>query len=355
MIKYIPYLKFKQNEIRGVAKLIPGVRGQIAPLYDTPRSQKVMTEAEVQKRVALGAAEIAKSKAKDYEYWFFIDNIDIDESVLIGGGGQYRYILDAVKAYQVMPVVALDRNPDHNLAALDFIKVKPGAVGVRLQDADIESYAITKPRLDAIWADIHAAKATSIALLIDLRIIDDPAVSQKKVERFLAKFNSDFAVNAISVSGSVIPSNIANLIATDAKKHVTRQEYRLWLALKKSPGYENVLFGDYGVISPEYSDIDLKPELMNGVSTPKVFYSYSDQFYVSRGRRFSSHGHGQYFSISDDIVGQAFYRGPAYSYGDQYIHDRSHLSVRKPPKGGSPSTWIESLTAAHITFIVNTI
>ncbi|MOA28998.1 hypothetical protein D3C78_1499850 [compost metagenome] len=94
---------------------------------------------------------------------------------------------------------------------------------------------------------------------------------------------------------------------------------------------------------------------MNGVSTPKVFYPYGDQFYISRGRRFSSHGYGQYFSISDDIVGQAFYRGAAYSYGDQYIHDRSYLSACKPAKGGSPSTWIKSLTAAHITFIVNTI
>ncbi|CAI8862103.1 MULTISPECIES: beta family protein [Pseudomonas] len=355
MIKYIPYLKFKQNEIRGVAKLISGVRDQIAPLYDAPRSQNVMTEAEIQKRVKLGVAEIAKSKAKNYEYWFFVDNIDIDESILIGGVGQYRFILDAVKDYRVIPVVALDRNPDHNVAALDFIKAKPGAVGVRLQDADIESYAITKPRLDALWVEIGAAKATSIALLIDLRIINDPAASQRKVERFLAKFNGDFAVSAVSISGSVIPGNIANLIATDAQKHVPRLEYRLWQALKKSPGYENVLFGDYGIISPEYSDIDLKPELMNGVSTPKVFYSYGDQFYISRGRRFSSHGHGQYFSISDDIVGQAFYRGAAYSYGDQYIHDRSYLSARKPPKGGSPSTWIESLTAAHITFIVNTI
>ena len=355
MIKYIPFLKFKQNELQGVAQLDSGIRNQIVPLYDVPRSQNIMTEAEIFKRIRLAATELKKSKDTDSEYYFFVDNIDIDESISLTGVDQYRYMLNALKDYQLIPVVALDRSPDHNVAAFDFIKTNPGSLGVRLQETDIESYAITKPRLDLLWNEIRAAQPTDVVLLIDLRIVDDPAGSQRKVERFLSRFKQEFQVEAMSISGSVIPGNIANLIGTDAKKHVVREEYRLWRSLTSSPDYQHILYGDYGVISQEYSDLDLDPELMNGVSTPKVFYTYSDKFYISRGRRFKTHGHRQYFDISDDIVGQAFYRGAAYSFGDQYIHDRSHLSARRPPKAGSPSTWIKSLTAAHITFIVNTI
>ncbi|MBF0642191.1 beta family protein [Pseudomonas protegens] len=355
MIKYIPFLKFKQNEIQGVAQLGSVVRDQIAPLYDVPRSQSVMTEVEILKRIRLAAAELKKSKDADSEYWFFVDNFDIDESINLAGSFQYRYMLDALKTYRLMPVVALDRSPDHNSAAFDFIRRKPGLVGVRLQETDIESYNITKPRLDLLWSEIQAAQPAGVVLLIDLRVIDDHVESKRKVERFLSRFRLDFQVNATSVSGSVIPGNIATLIGTDVQKHVVREEYRLWRTLTSSPDYQHILYGDYGVVSPEYSDLDLNPELMSGVSTPKVFYTHSDQFYISRGRRFKTHGYQQYFTISDDIVGQTFYRGAAYSYGDNYIHERSYLSARRPPKGGSPSTWIKSLTAAHITFIVNTI
>ncbi|KGK23472.1 beta family protein [Pseudomonas plecoglossicida] len=355
MIKYIPFLKFKQNEIQGVAQLDSAIRNQIAPLYDVPRSQNIMTEAEILKRIRLASADLKKSKDSDSEYWFFVDNFDIDESITLSGVPQYRYIINSLKDYQIVPILALDRNPDHNLAALDFIKTKPGAIGVRLQEEDIESYGITKPRLELLWNEIRAAQPASVILLIDLRIVNDTAGSQKKVERFLSRFKADFQVDGTSIAGSVIPGNIANLIGTDAKKHVVREEFVLWRSLTTSPDYKHILYGDYGVVSPEYSDLDLDPELMNGVSTPKVFYTHADKFYVSRGRRFKTHGYSQYFDISDDIVGQAFYRGAAYSLGDKYIHDRSHLSARRPPKGGSPSTWIKSLTTAHITFIVNTI
>jgi hypothetical protein len=355
MIKYIPFLKFKQNEIQGVAQLDSGIRNQITPLYDVPRSQNVMTEIEILKRIRLAATELKKSKDANSEYWFFVDNLDIDESINLSGTFQYRYIINALRDYRLIPVVALDRSADHNAAALDFIRMKPGSLGVRLQETDIESYGITKLRLDLLWNEIRAAQPAGVVLLIDLRIVNDHAESKRKVERFLSRFKQDFHVDATSVSGSVIPGNIATLIGTDVQKHVVREEYRLWRTLTNSPDYQHVLYGDYGVVSPEYSDLDLNPELMSGVSTPKVFYTHSDQFYISRGRRFKTHGYQQYFAISDDIVGQAFYRGAAYSYGDSYIHERSYLSARRPPKGGSPSTWIKSLTAAHITFIVNTI
>lgn len=355
MIKYIPFLKFKQNEIQGVAQLAPMVRDQIVPLYDLPRSQNVMSESEIDKRIRLAEKELQKTQKESLGHLFFIDNFDIDDSIYISGVPQYRAILAALAAYPIIPILAFDRDLDHNNAALDFIKAKPGVIGIRLQQVDIESYNITKGKLDSIWPAVQAVQPKNIVLLLDLRIIEDVVETHRKVERFLTKFNQDFQVGVAAVAGSIIPGNIANLIGTDEIKHIPRKEFQLWRLLQAAPGLGAVLYGDYCVVSPEYSDIDLEPELMNGVSTPKIFYPYGEYFYIARGRRFRSHGYGQYFGISDLIVKQPFFRGAAYSYGDQYIHDRSYLSPQKPTKGGSPSTWIKSLTAAHVTFIVNTI
>lgn len=355
MIKYIPFLKFKQNEIQGVGQLTQSIRDQIVPFYDMPRSQKIMSEDEIIKRIRIAEKELQKSQKDASGYSFFIDNFDLDDTICIAGLPQYRAILAELAAYSIIPTLAFDRHLDHNQAALDFIKVKPGDIAIRLQQTDIESYNLTKNKLIAIWPAAQAAKPKNIILILDLRIIDDPAESRRKVERFLKGFNQDFYVDVTVVVGSIIPGNIATLIGTDETKHVPREEYRLWRSLQAVPDFKTLLYGDYCVVSPEYSDIDLKPELMSGISTPKVFYPHGDDFYIARGRRFRSHGYGQYFKISDSIVKQPFYRGAGYSYGDKYIHDRSYLSVRKPAKGGSPSAWIKSLTAAHITFIVNNV
>lgn len=355
MIKYVPFLKFKKNEIEGVGQLTQDVRDQIVPLYDIPLSQKVMSEADINERVRIAENALINSQKHSPAYPFIIDNFDVDDSICLAGNPQYRSILARLAAYPIIPTVAFDRDPDHNSAALDFIRTKTGDIAIRLQQVDIESYNITKRNLISIWPALQAAQPKNIILLIDLRIVSDAAAEQLKVERFLSGFNRDFQVRAVVLSGSIIPGNIAALIGTNETKHVSRDEYKLWRSVKAIQGFEDLLYGDYCVVSPEYSDIDLEPELMNGVSTPKVFYPYHENFYISRGRRFRSHGYGQYFDISDGIVRQAFFRGAGYSYGDQYIHDRSYLSAKKPAKGGSSSSWIKSQTAAHITFIVRTI
>jgi hypothetical protein len=355
MIKYIPFLKFKKNEIEGVAQLSQQIRDQVVPLYDIPLSQKIMLEADINNRIRIAENELIKFQKNSPVYPFFIDNFDIDDSINLGGAPQYRAVLARLAKYPIVPILAFDRDFDHNNAALDFIRAKPGDIGIRLQQTDIESYNLTKRNLLSIWPAITAAKARKIILLLDLRIVGDIVETQQKIEHFLTSFNKDFQVDITAVTGSIIPGNIANLIGTNEIKHVPREEYRLWLSLRAAQGFDSILYGDYCVVSPEYSDIDLEPELMNGVATPKVFYPYNDQFYIARGRRFRSHGYGQYFGISDSIVNQPFFRGSGYSYGDKYIHDRSHLSLKKPAKGGSSSTWIKSQTAAHITFIVNTV
>jgi len=355
MIKYIPFLKFKQNEILGIGELEQGIRNQIAPLFDIPRTQRIMDAKEIDRRLDLAETDLNKTTKQAPAYPFLIDNFDIDDSIDLYGVPQYRAILNRFCAHPIVPVIAFDRHVDHNDAALDHITKKPGAIAIRLQPEDLASYNLTKINLNAIWPKLLNAKPSQIILLLDFRVMGDVEEAHKRSSDFLAKFLKEFSVSVLVVAGSIIPANITQLIGTAAFKHAIRLEHSLWQALRKTPGLEGMLYGDYGVVSPEYSDLDLDPKLMNNVSTPKVFYPYSDSFYIERGRRFRTHGYGQYFSISDAIVKQPFFRGEPYSYGDKYIHDRSFLSALKPAKGGSPSTWIKSLTAAHVTFIVNSV
>lgn len=358
MIKYVPFLKFKQNEIQSIGVLDGSVRNQLSPMYDIPRTQKIMDEAEIIDRLRIAGKELGKAREKDIDYKFFVDNFDIDDSVYLGGVPQYRAMLTMLSNYRVMPVLAFDRHSDHNVAALDFVKSRPGTdVGIRLQMIDIESYNLTKSNLQALWADLAVAKPDNVILLIDLRIIEDPVDAKKKVERFVTSFQGDFPDAIMVVSGSVVPASIAGLLQTNSKVYIPREEYKLWRALNSMPAFKQVLFGDYGVVSPEYSDLDIEPEYISSRSAPKVFYTYHDAFFIARGRRFKTHKFKQYFDISDVVVDEPFFRltTPHYSYGEQYIYDRSYKAPVRSDKTGSPGTWIKSSTAAHITFVVNNI
>lgn len=355
MIKYIPFLKFKTNEIQSLTQLNPLVRSQIAPLFDVPRTNSTMDERDVKKRLRIASNGMQNSRKTTPDYRFFLDNYDIDDSIDLSGIPQYRSILSEFSGYPISPVLAFDRHTDHNPAALDFVKTNNSDIAIRLQHTDIESYTLTKLRLNSVWPAVQLSQPKNIILLIDLRVIGDTADSQFKIESFLNSFKRDFQVSAIVVSGSIIPANIATLIGTNEEKHVSREEYVLWQSLHAKPDFSNVLYGDYCVVSPEYSDLDIAPELLSSISTPKVFYPHGSSFYIVRGRAFKSHGHQQYFNISDSIVNSTFYRGMNYSVGDAYIYDRSHLPPSRPDKAGSPGSWVKSSTTAHITFIVNTI
>jgi hypothetical protein len=322
MTKYIPFLKFKQNEIQAIGTLEKDVNDEIIPFFDLPRSKKILNVSDIIQRIELGESQISRIFGKKGFQKFYIDNFDIDDDIDINGFPQYRYILNYLSSYHLIPVLAFDRHSDHNNAAIDYISINGGSIALRLQGEDLESYKITKNIIAQIWPQISQAKPKEIHLIIDQRIITDLESSLTSIKSFIENFVKDFHVDLIIITGSTIPSNIADLIDTNDEKHILRKEYHLWKRLKSNTELQFITFGDYGVVSPDYSDAEFDPRLFRRVSTPKVFYVYDDKFYVVRGESFQNHpdGNGQYFDIADKIASKNFYRNSTYSTGDKYLN-----------------------------------
>lgn len=356
MTKYITFLKFKQNEIQALGTLEEEILNEVTPLFDIPRTKKILTEEEIINRIELGEKQLSNLYDEADEHRFYIDNHDLDDSIDLNNTTQYRYILNRLSDYNLIPILAFDRHPDHNQAGLDYIAEHGGSLAIRLQAEDLESYNLTKPLLLELWETLEELSPDEVHLLIDQRVITDIDQASRLTKSFLTKFVQDFEVDLIATIGSIIPANIAELLSTEEELHTDRLEWQLWKNVKKSHELSDVLFGDYGVVSPDYSDAEFDPRLFRKISAPKVFYPYNNNFFVVRGASFQSHpkGNGQYFDIADCIVAQPFYRED-YSAGDEYIFARSNLSPKKPAKAGSPGSWIKATLAAHITYIVRSI
>lgn len=358
MATYTPFLKFKQNEILALAELPRHVSTSMCPFFDVPRPQN-QTEVSIVARLNLGVSKLSPRLPR---MSFYIDNYDLDDSIPIGGLPQYQYILNAVAGFDVIPVIALNRSADHNVAALGFMSGRTRKeLALRLTRGDLDSYGLTKLLLSPLWSQMIAAGTQSVHLILDLRIISedlDPLV--EILRSFLTSFKNDFTVSKIVVSGSSLSPLIGDVVSTHSENEIDRLEAILWSKLRlKLPSFIlNILdYGDYGHVSPEYSDADLDPRILRSVSTPKVFYTHGSKLHVIRGGSFKTtpSGNGQFYQIADALVQKKFYRGAGYSYGDSYIYDRSFHAKPRASKGGSQGSWIKATQNSHILYIVNTI
>lgn len=357
MHNYLPFLKFKQNEIQAVFGLEADIFPYVVPLFDIPKEKRIDTAEGIASRVAKGAKQLASHSKKIANLNFFVDNHDLDDSIAINGQHQYRFILSQLQNYNVIPVMAFDRVADHNQAALDRCRQGQTQVGIRLQFEDFQSFALLRPKLDSLVAQAKLAGVLTTYLIFDCRLItsDSHASTLKKaIAKFCEKSMQTYDSTHYIVAGSVIPASIADLMATNTERTLKRLEDNIWRHLVSNPSTANIIYGDYGIVSPEFSELDLPAELMPKFAAPKVFYTTSGEFYIQRGGQFSGHpkGYGQYFDIADKIAKKPFYRTDKYSYGDKYIFDRSSFSPALPAKGGAPGSWIKATLSAHIAYVV---
>lgn len=354
---YTPFLKLKQNEVAAVADFNKNNDQLITPFFDIPRPQE-NNAVNIINRINTGIKQ-AEKHLIDSE--FYIDNFDLDDSVFLNGTAQYEYLLRAIGHLSVIPVVALNRHDLHNNAALNFVAANNSKVAIRLTQEDLESYRLTKPLLLDLWKEIANANPEAIHIVLDFRVINsDLGRLAGLAGNFIDSFGQDFDVDNIIFAGSSIPAVIAELVKPNSARTIERLEVHLHHSIKAAlPRFaaDKFIYGDYGVVSPDYSDTELEFWLMQNVAAPKAFYPFSDNFYVVRGGAFKTHpdGYRQYFAIADSIANMKFFRGPKYSSGDKYIYDRSSFAHTKTSSSGSPGSWLKATLISHITFTVDSL
>lgn len=354
---YTPFLKFKQNEILACYEYTKERDIPLVPFFDVPKP-KESNEEQILDRLRIGIKQFEKNL---HGIEFYIDNFDLDDSILISGSEQYRYILESLKDFNLIPVAALNRCTDHNDAALDFVINNGSKVAIRLTSEDVESYKLTKPCLSPLWNKITEVEPQEVHVILDFRVISSDVTDLATVAvKFLIALAKDFSFDKVIVCGSTIPPVITSLTKPNSDTEFERNEWHLWNAIVNLIPEDTAIrvdFGDYGIVSPDYTDTELEFWMVQNVAAPKVFYTYSTRAFVTRGGAFKSHpkGYSQYFDIADTIVKKKFFRGKAYSSGEKYIYERSVFSVPRAPKGGSPSTWLKASLTSHLTFIIDSL
>lgn len=348
MIKYTPFLKAKQNEIKAMSELPLTVRSAIRPFFDFPKKRNGYTKGAfisfnegIHRRLVrnLGDSE------------FYFDNFDLDP-LDVDGKDSYWSILNQLSGMNVIPVVGLDRSNKHSesVSSLQAVgKLRSRVVAFRIAPDDFDSFEVVEDDIDENLSPVFDL-FDSIDLIFDCRVCNNlnAATVASSIKDFSAKFCSVYSVRHVVVTGSSIPASIKDILKVDSEHTISRRELEIYEALKSSHTHARLVFGDYTTVSPHYSDVDMPPEMLQNIMTAKLTYTIPGGHYFIRGSGLKVNGAGQYFGMAKKLCSKSFFRGREYSPGDAYFDSKG----KGIGKNCAPNAVIKPSVIAHISYMV---
>lgn len=353
MRKYTPFLKLKANEVAALGALSPATLGRITPFFDLPLKPG-MDEEIFCKMVDKAARKIVRAIGN--ERAFYLDTFDIPDEISVQGSSLFYYVADKFKDTFFMPTVGLDREPDHTasvLACKAIGLIKSEIFALRLLESDFESFAAAKGEIAEVLNQMMAGGFKKCILILDMRFCLDanPLDLANLIEPFLTSSLTTFDIHEIVVTGSSIPVKISALAGTNQEIDSARAELGVFAILHANFVHKIMGFGDYTIISPFYTDVDIAPEVLQNIMAPKIVYSYDDHHFIARGGALKTHPRGsfQYNDIAGVIVAKPYFRKANYSFGENYLIEKSMMLGKK----STPSSILKPTICAHITYMVN--
>jgi hypothetical protein len=350
MSKYIPFLKAKQNEIKSISELSEEVREAICPFFDFPKKMDGYEEDEFVAASERILKRLQKNVGNSFPFYF--DNYDLEEGLEVGGEHNYSHLLQLLAGMNVIPVVGLDRSAEHNNAVLDSKQagtLKSDVVAFRVCPEDFESFGVSKDDIESNLSHIFD-QFDAIDLILDCRVCTNlkAATIAPQIQDFSQKFCANYSVRRVVVTGSSIPASIGDILKVKTEQLITRKELAIYSAVKSKHKHAPLIVGDYTTVSPNYSDVNIPPEMLQNIMTAKLTYTAPGAHYFIRGGAMKTNTAKQYFGMAKRLCSQSFFRGKNYSSGDAYLEEKS----RGQGSNCSPNAVIKPAVVAHISYMV---
>lgn len=348
MNNYIPLLKTKSNEIHAIRELSPSLKENLSVFFEIPRKSAESSPNDY-KRSIVKAARSIKTHCVDI-HELYLDVFDIPSSIVIDGRNLYEYTLNTFIECDPIPVIGIDRSPEHIQAFLDF---ESEILCLRVQVDDFDSFEVFFSELKNILK-LEILNDYTIDILLDCRYCHffDPNRISKQILNFLAQANKNFSIRKTIISGSSIPGKIGEVVQTNNEVHLSRVELEIYNNVSTAFENSELYLGDYTIVSPQYYDIQIPPEILQNVMAPKLIYTYQQSHYIQRGGALRTHirGNQQFNDQCEKLVTMDFFRGADNSWGDSFIMQKA----RGEGSQVMPGTIIKPTVNAHITYMLQT-
>lgn len=345
---YIPFLKLKQNEIMALKELHPTSITKVSPFFDFPMG-KDDTPSKFRDYSKAKAKQIKAHLGENFQC--YIDDYDTTEFE-IEGSHSYSILLQEFSTCSVIPVTGLDRTEEHTQSIIESVRsnlISSNVFAYRIQLEDIQSYEAIEDEIEESTAELSEV-FNFIDLVIDLRVSlnHDVNATAANATTFIRSFVNNFPVRKVIIAGSSISSIITEICPPQTNRENKRKEVEIFLAIRNSYQLEpELIFADYTVISPEYSDTTMEPELIRSVMTSKLIYSHDHSHTIWRGTAMRMEGEKQYNEHAQALISSPIYRGAQFSWADGEFFIKSSLL-----SGFSAGSMLKHTINAHIEFMI---
>lgn len=195
-----------------------------------------------------------------------------------------------------------------------------------------------------------------IDLILDLGMITDrgkASTAYDILKSFLATHTARLSqFRKVVIRCSSFPTDLSS-VQSGTTVSFTRYDIKMFYQLINGsvgkPYLHQLAFSDYGVTKFTETDIDFS--LLKYGILPKIKYTTSDSYFVSKGKK--DHERGEwilsYKDLSRMIVAADYYYGQNFSFGDQQIFDISQPNN----KIGNSTNWVTFCANHHIAVVVD--
>lgn len=339
---YSPIVKGKLNDLKALGRITSKARSVVKPMIEAMPLSK---GGDVAKHIWKFAHYVVKHVPLGEIY---VDFYGLTPGLKVPDGRDAVVAgFDLLKGLgrNVTPAYGFGRDDDLWVQLSDVITANARGFCFRIDIDDLDDQA------EETWSQILERSAAmklapdQIDLMLDLRYIDDAAMEdlQRVVVDFLALIPRGAPYRSIIIVGSSALKNVGE-VPKDGVAAIGRNELLLWSRLERDlgPG-ARLIFGDYGVIHPDFSDQGPNPN-----TNAKIRYT-------DRGRMIYFRGHGlrrpvndykQYQRLASQVRDSPHFRGRDFSYGDRYID----MVADGGTTPGSPGTWVLADMNHHIEY-----
>lgn len=336
---YCPIIKGKLNDIKAVASLAADVARTIKPLFEMPPF-KPSDDAEVTIARFVNRLANCRRSAPCYVDFPLLKpgaRTRAGESALAAAYGQLQAM-----SVEFEPVYGFDRD-DRIWPMVAAQANRSGGLLLRLDPHDLDVPDDTLDRL----ANLHnvGVNYSDMDVMLDMRAVasrEAAMVLADPLAQFIRDLSATVRLRKLVVAGSCAPKTVT-AIQRDATGTIERGELILWASLIAARLPLAPVYGDYGVVHPDFSDLTISSNI-NG----KIRYTCGASIHIFRGHSLrQGDKFGQYRVLSKRVVdSHDLYRGSSYSEGDRYIFDCSTNLVGT----GNAGTWVFVDQNHHMTY-----
>jgi len=346
-VVYVPIVKGKKNDIVAVGSLSEAVRSVTKPLIEAmPMKPKKPQSLEehiyrfcdyICKHVPLGQIFV--------DFYGLMPDACVDEGT---NGTLFGFQILRGLGREATPVYGLERNDDiwDGLANVVAASNKGFAFRLRYEDLAEDLIPETWGAIIERSAQIGVSES-QVDLILDFASLSryEPDEIKETVISFLFHNPRVHLYRSIVVAASSALKDVSGIEKEDMTE-VRRGELYLWSDLwNDMPDGVKPIYGDYGVVHPDFSDIGPNQNM-----NAKIRYTVGDKILYFRGHGLlrPQKDFGQYYDLAKRVTADRRCKTRDHSVGDTYLHDCARRLTKTP---GSPATWVRADMNHHVTYV----